>query len=944
MLRVTPSQNAEAAKQYFGKSMVRSDYYSEGQEIAGLWGGRAAERLGLSGQVDQESYFALCDNLDPKTKEKLTPRQKDNRRAGYDFTFSAPKSVSVMYELSGDERILAAFRDAVKDTMGEVEAEMKTRVRKGGKDENRLTANMVWAEFVHFTSRPVDGVPDPHLHAHVFAPNMTFDEKEGRWKAGQFGELKRDAPYFEAAFDARFAHSLNAMGYQTERQGLSFEIAGVPHSVVDKFSRRRNEIEAKAAKKGVVTPEGKHAIGYYGRENKKAGVGKPQLRREWNERLTHAERVALAEVIGGNHGGGGGAGGAISAQKAVDYAVEHCFELASVTSEKRLKAEALRYGVGQVLPDAVDKAARGKEIIRRERDGELLVTTRAVRTEELQMLNFVREGRGKFAPFAKDLGSVGKLEGEQLRAALHVLTSRDRVVGIRGAAGTGKTHMMKGTIAGIEEHGGGHVFVFAPTAQASRSVLYNDGFKEATTVAQLLTDERMQQAIKGQVLWIDEAGLMGSKEARAVFQLAEAQDCRIVLSGDYHQHSAVARGDAFRLLQSEAGLAVAELKTIRRQKKSEYRQAVEAISKGTAKGAEQGFALLEKMGAIVEASGETRHRMLVAEYVDATGDGESALVIAPTHAEGMALTEDIRDAFKKSGRLGGHECVFIARRNTHWTKAERGDARKYRSGQVVQFHKAVSGSRKTKNGVRGTSGGYARGEAAMVLREDMGHVIVMRQDGSQAALPLEHAERFSVYDTRNLAVAEGERIRITANGFAKKQGRAGEKPKRLNNGDIFTVESITKDGDIRLTDGVVIPKTFGHIAHGYVDTSHASQGKTVDRVFIAIGEASLRAVSRALWYVSVSRARNGVRIFTDDVEALKSAVQKSPERMSVSEMMRGNPPMGKKEKPRLDMRRLARYLKDRMQDAYDAIASRGPWQQRIQQERDPRVGEQHHVR
>lgn len=932
MLRVTPSQNADAAKQYFGKSMVRSDYYSEGQEIAGLWGGRAAEMLGLSGQVDQESYFALCDNLDPRTREKLTPRQKANRRAGYDFTFSAPKSVSVLYELSGDERILTAFRDSVKDTMDGIEAEMKTRERKGGKDEDRVTGNMAWSEFIHFTSRPVDGLPDPHLHAHVFAHNITFDPVEKRFKAGQFGDLKRDAPYFEAAFDARLAHALNGLGYATERKGLSFEVAGVPTSVIDKFSRRRNEIEDEAKEKGIVTAEGKHAIGYYGRENKTKGVGRPKLRVEWNERLSQAERVALAEVVGGKHGGGGGAGGAITPEKAMDYAMEHCFERVSVTSEKRLKAEALRYGVGNVLPEAIDKAAHGKEIIRRERDSELLVTTRAVRREELQMLRFVREGRGKFEPFAKGLKKVGDLDGEQLQAALHVLKSRDRVVAIRGAAGTGKTTMMKGTIGAMEEHGAGHVFVFAPTAQASRSVLYQDGFKEATTVAQLLSDERMQQAVKGQVIWIDEAGLMGSKETRAVFQLAEAQDCRVVLSGDYRQHSAVARGDAFRLLQSEAGLSVAELKTIRRQKGSDYRKAVEAISSGTAKGAEKGFEMLGQMGAIVEASGEERRKMLVDDYMDTAGDGETALIIAPTHAEGMEITNDIRVALKETGKLGGHECFFTARRNTHWTGAQKGDARNYRAGQVVQFHKAVSGTRKAKDGVRGTSGGYTKGEAAMVLSHDMGHVIVMRQDGSQASLPLDHAERFNVYETRNLAVAEGERIRITANGYAKAQGR--EKPKRLNNGDIFTVKEFTKDGDMRLTDGTVIPKTFGNIAHGYVDTSHASQGKTVDRVFIAVGDESLKAANRAQWYVSVSRGRESVKIYTEDADALKSAVQKSPERMSVSEMMRG-----KKEKPRLDMRRIARYLKDRMQDAYDAIAARGMWQQRITQSR-----EQHYER
>jgi conjugative relaxase-like TrwC/TraI family protein len=933
MLRVTESKNAEAAKQYFGKSMVRSDYYSEGQEIAGLWGGKAAERLGLSGQVDQESYFALCDNRNPETGESLTPRQKTNRRAGYDFTFSAPKSVSVMYELSGDERILTAFRDAVKETMDEAELEMKTRVRKNGRDENRLTGNMVWAEFVHFTSRPVDGKPDPHLHAHVFAHNVTWDDAEGRFKAGQFGDLKRDAPYYEAAFDARLSHALNALGYRVEREGLSFEIAGVPESVIDKFSRRRNEIEEKAAKKGVTTAEGKHAIGYYGRENKKSGVGKPQLRREWNERLTHEERVALAEAMGGKPGGGG-ARGAISAAQAMDYAVGHSFERASVTSEKRLKAEALRYGVGSVLPEAIDKAAKGKEIIRRERYGEMLVTTRAVRTEELQMLRFVREGRGQSVPFAKDVREVGDLKGEQLNAALHVLGSRDRVVGIRGAAGTGKTTMMKATVAAIEENGGGHVFVFAPSAQASRSVLYKDGFKEATTVAQLLVDEKLQQQAKGQVIWIDEAGLMSSRDARGVFQLAESLGSRVVLSGDYRQHSAVARGDAFRLLESEAGLSVAELTQIRRQKKSDYRKAVEAISTGTAKGAEKGFELLDKMGAIVEASGEQRRRMLVNDYLDAVGDGETALVIAPTHAEGMDITSEIREGLKQSNKLGGHECFFTARRNTYWTAAQKGDARNYRAGQVVKFHKAVAGVRKGRDGVRGTSGGYAKGEAAMVLKQEMGHVIVMRRDGSHASLPLDHAERFGVYETRNLAVAQGERIRITENGYGKVEGRLGEKQHRLNNGDIFTVDGFNKKGEIKLDNGVVLPKDFGHIAHGYVDTSHASQGKTVDRVFIAVGDASLRAANRAQWYVSVSRGRESVKIYTEDAEALKSAVQKSPERMSVSEMMGGESDAAPKKRKRLDMRRIARYLKDRMQDAYDAIASRGLWQQRVTQQRE----------
>jgi len=194
MLRITPSTSAQGAKEYFTQSLTRSDYYIDGQEVAGVWGGKGATVLGLSGQVDAAGYFALCDNRDPNTGEQLTPRNKKNRRVGFDFTFSAPKSVSVLYELTGDGRIFDAFRQSTKETMEEVEREMKTRVRVNGSDHDRVTGNMVWAEFVHFTARPVDGIPDPHLHAHCYAFNLTEDEVEGALEGGPVRgpEARRD--------------------------------------------------------------------------------------------------------------------------------------------------------------------------------------------------------------------------------------------------------------------------------------------------------------------------------------------------------------------------------------------------------------------------------------------------------------------------------------------------------------------------------------------------------------------------------------------------------------------------------------------------------------------------------------------------------------------------------------------------------------------------------
>src|SRR5207247_4373940 len=125
MIRITQQDSAGAAKRYY----ATADYYSEGQELVGSWGGKGASRLGLEGTVDKFSFERLCDNLDPRTGKPLTVQTRTERRVGYDFTFSVPKSVSLLYAMSGDQDILDAFRASVAETMLDIEADMKTRVR-----------------------------------------------------------------------------------------------------------------------------------------------------------------------------------------------------------------------------------------------------------------------------------------------------------------------------------------------------------------------------------------------------------------------------------------------------------------------------------------------------------------------------------------------------------------------------------------------------------------------------------------------------------------------------------------------------------------------------------------------------------------------------------------------------------------------------------------------
>src|ERR1017187_10342506 len=171
--------------------------------MKGVWHGRGAEMLQLSGEVKQEDFFRLCDNLTPDGK-KLTARTDTDRRVMTDVTFDCSKSVTLAYELGGDDRILTAFRESVRETMAEMEANVQTRVRKNGADHDRTTGNMIWAEHIHRTARPVTKgdaqTVDPQLHAHATVFNATFDPVEKRWKAIQLGSIVRDKGYYQAAF------------------------------------------------------------------------------------------------------------------------------------------------------------------------------------------------------------------------------------------------------------------------------------------------------------------------------------------------------------------------------------------------------------------------------------------------------------------------------------------------------------------------------------------------------------------------------------------------------------------------------------------------------------------------------------------------------------------------------------------------------------------------
>jgi conjugative relaxase-like TrwC/TraI family protein len=295
MVRVCQCKSGKAARNYYTKA----DYYLDRQELAGIWGGTACTMLGLKqgDEVKKAAFDLFCENRHPLTGEKLTVRQKTERTTGYDINVHCSKSVSLLYAMTSDPAILEAFRWAVGQTMRSMEARMRTRVRKGGQCFDRLVANMGWATFVHLTARPILGMPDPHLHAHAFCFNAVFDPTESRWKAGQFREIKQEAPRFQALFRSLLARRLADVGYPIEWQGQDFEIAGFSPALLKKFSRRTAMIEAEADRRGIVSDRLKDQLGAQTREKKQNDATMPELREVWRRRMTDDERQMIAQAV-----------------------------------------------------------------------------------------------------------------------------------------------------------------------------------------------------------------------------------------------------------------------------------------------------------------------------------------------------------------------------------------------------------------------------------------------------------------------------------------------------------------------------------------------------------------------------------------------------------------------------------------------------------------------
>lgn len=816
-----------------------------------LWHGIGAERLGMRGRVQPKHFENLCNGKHPETGAGLGPPHKGPlRRVCYFGQISAPKDVSIAMLVGGDERVVGWWNESVKDTIQEIEVLTRTRIRKGGLNEDRETGNMIAAVVTHDASRSLD----PQLHTHVCIMNLTFDPVEQQWKGVQPSGYFESQGFLREVCYNKLAQRMLEAGYEIENaRKIGFTIKGFPSELRERFSKRRRDIQEIAEKLGATSQDQLQAITGNSRAAK-IEVAPAELQSRWKTECggdleTIKSIITRADETPQVHA-------ADAEAQALRLAQQHVFERKSVVDERILLREALVFGRGQValarLRTELAAQVESKSLIR--------VRDQIASREGLQMEHAFTEwafvGKSQFREFGDPSQLDPSLGDDQKRAACEILNSEDRIVILQGNAGTGKTTTLKEILKGIEKSGGS-VFACAPTSGAA-DVLRKELTSDANTLQQLLINPELQSRVHGKAIIVDEAGLISVRQMHDLCVLAKKHNNRLILVGDTKQHSPVEAGDALRALEKFGRVEVVRLTRIRRQKSPAFQKAVALLAVGKAYDA---FHAFERLGSVKECqSPDVLYKEAAKHYIQTLQEGKSCLVISPVWSEIHEFTAEVRSQLKTTGMLDLEERKTSVMHSFQWTRAEKIHVKNYQVGDVLSFHQNIEV--------------FLKHETVVVANVASEELIVERQSKQRVPLDPTLTGGFDVGIAREIPIAIGEKLLM----------RCNLKESKIQNGDNAEVSGFGDDGAILLKDGRFLPSGFRQFTYGYASTSHAAQGKTVDCGILIIGEEGIRAANLKQAYVSNSRFRENQTIFTTDKAAAKDAMATEADRLLAMEL------------------------------------------------------------
>ncbi len=900
MLNISKPLSASQAQTYHQKEFTAAEqnYWKQGDAIQGEWHGQMADKFGLSGNVGAQEFARLSEGQHPETGKQLVLHRVVHEyknaegktitpvehRAGWDATFSTPKSVSLTALVGGDDRVREAHREAVNVALNELEK--YTQARIGGNNPAETTGQFVAAKFEHDTARPVDGYAAPQLHTHVVIFNMT-EREDGSTRALQPRSLFESQQFATAVYQSHLTYKLRSLGYEIEagKSGAP-DIKGYTQEYLDASSPRRQQIEEALSRSGYAGPEAAQ-IAAHNTRDKKVILSPDEIltahRQIADEFGNQADRVvAEARERRREHAQERPANERQQqVREAVTFARDRSFEREAVIDERALYVDALRRGMGEMTYPEVRasfeaRVASGefKEVAGDGHEAGRRFTTAATIKAEKEIIEKVQAGQSH-APriLSVELSVPPHFNTAQKRVVEEVLTSRDQVQGLQGRAGSGKTSVLA-TIREGAEQSGYVVEGFAPTSRAARQ-LRDVGIK-ADTLQRFLAGGGPQAAddpASKHLYMLDESSLASTQQMRDFLHKIGPDD-RVLLIGDTRQHQGVDAGKPFEQLQ-QAGMRTAQLDQIMRQKDAGLLKAVEHLSKHETVA---GIEMLQQQGRITEiADAQQRIAAIAKNYA---AHPENTLIVSPDNASRRAINQAVREELQARGVVDtkGHAMRVLTPRND-MTGADREWAARYQPGDVLHY---VRGSKEL--GIEG--GSYAR-VVSIEVKENL--VTVRKQDGQQVTYDPSRLRGIAAYQEIEREFAIGDRIQFTA----------PNQELQVANRDLGTIQQIDGDGTISVhMDGVkdrivsFDANRMRHWDHGYAVTSHSSQGLTSERVLVNMDtEVHPELINGRFAYVSISRASQDARIYTNDVTILAEGLSRDVSKQSAIDFSSSKTPV-----------------------------------------------------
>jgi conjugative relaxase-like TrwC/TraI family protein len=834
---------APGQQQYYLDTVARGaeEYYTGAKEAPGVWVGSGAGRLGLSGEVDAEVLSRVLEHVDPGGVYRLTASRSVPVVAGFDVTFCAPKSVSLLFAL-GEREVSNEVRNAADAAMGaslEVLGRVACRARRGQGGHTVVDGDgFVAAAFRHRTSR----AGDPHLHTHVVIANLAHSPSDGRWTAldGRplYSWLSPVGHLYEAHLRWELTRRLG-VGWGPVRNGIA-DVAGISRPVLREFSTRRREIEAHLDEHDQHSARAAQFATYATRRAKDTGIDAEGLVPGWRARAQAVglDGEGLAAVLDRAVVVEPPAPGSRGAERLHRWlaSAEGLTARASTFGEREvIKAICNALPAGGKVEWVLDLADgflrsehvlavrldRGTATIRRGDGAVIPARTDEIRWTTPEMLEIESRivssalrrrstGVGVAAPAAVEAAFAARrsLSLEQRAMVRRICGSGDGIEIVEGVAGAGKTF----ALAAARRAWDASAYRVIGCSLAARTArqLQDDAGIPAATIDRLLGDLERCNGLgldDRTVIVVDEAAMVGSRKLDRLLGRAEAARAKVVLVGDPCQLPEIDAGGAFRSLQHRLGAR--RLIENRRQTQAWERDALAELRAGNTDSAVDAYLRHQRIHNA--PTNDEARELLVEQWMRARATGDEGLMIAARLADVDDLNRRARTVLRAQGLLGPDRVVLAGR-------------------------------------------AFAKGDDVLALRNDY-----------------------------RLGLLNGTRATVDRVDVARRR-----------------IVALT-DNDQRL----VIPFGYvsdGHLTHGYATTIHKAQGATVDRCFVLVDETASRehaytAVSRGrhgndLFVVAAdprSEERHAAEVQPDPLHGLRAAVQRSSaQRFALDELQAGS--------------------------------------------------------